>query len=184
MDDSPVAATELAAAARTDVAVTQQSRVVLSLYAMLRFLAHILPAAVAAGGIVCSYHLRVVEVEHAFTEALAQPPNAVVMTDPALARVKQFIDVHRGKPVEATLRQYFREPIWEGHIPPRAENLHEAVVQSLVSWHRKVRDYEDAELPPWVLDWEARHPGDASEAADILSREPAPARKIPKGEAR
>ena len=45
-------------------------------------------------------------------------------------------------------------------------------------------DYEDAELPPWVLDWEARHPGDASEAADILSREPAPARKIPKGEAR
>jgi hypothetical protein len=88
-----------------------------------------------------------------------------------------------GKPVEATLRQYFREPIWEGHIPPRAENLHEAMVQALVSWHRKVRDYEDAELPPWVLDWEARHPGDASEALAILAKEPVPARKIPKGQA-
>lgn len=89
-----------------------------------------------------------------------------------------------GKPAEATLRQYFREPIWEGHIPPRAENTREAVVQMLVSWHRKLRDYEDAELPPWVVDWEARHPQDAREALDLLAREPVPARKIPKGEAR
>ena len=89
-----------------------------------------------------------------------------------------------GKPVEATLRTYFHEPIWEGHIPPKAENLHEAMVQSLVSWHRKVRDYEDAELPPWVLNWEARHPADATEARAILAKEPTPARKIPKGEPR
>ena len=89
-----------------------------------------------------------------------------------------------GKPAEATLRHYFHEPIWEGHIPPRAENSHEAVVQALVSWHRKLRDYEDAELPPWVVDWEAGHPRDAVEARAILAKEPAPARKIPKGEAR
>lgn len=89
-----------------------------------------------------------------------------------------------GKPAEATLRQYFREPIWEGHIPPKAENIHEAVVQMLVSWHRKLRDYEDAELPPWVVDWEARHPQDAAEALAALAKEPVPKRKIPKGEAR
>ena len=57
-------------------------------------------------------------------------------------------------------------------------------MQSLVSWHRKVRDYEDADLPPWVLDWEARHPADAAEALAILMKEPAPARRIPKGEER
>ena len=89
-----------------------------------------------------------------------------------------------GKPAETTLRKYFREPIWEGHLPPRAEDIHEAVVQSLVSWHRKLRDYEDAELPPWVLGWEAGHPQDAREAQAILAKEPAPARRIPKGEAR
>ena len=89
-----------------------------------------------------------------------------------------------GKPAETTLRKYFREPIWEGHLPPRAEDIHEAVVQSLVSWHRKLRDYEDAELPPWVLGWEAGHPPDAREAQAILAKEPAPARRIPKGEAR
>ncbi len=89
-----------------------------------------------------------------------------------------------GKPAEVTLRKYFREPIWEGHIPPKAENIHEAVVQALVSWHRKLRDYEDAELPPWVLDWEARHPADAAEALASLAKEPIPARRIPKGEAR
>jgi hypothetical protein len=89
-----------------------------------------------------------------------------------------------GKPAEATLRKYFHEPIWEGHIPPKAENIHEAVVQTLVSRHRKLRDYEDAELPPWVVDWEARHPRDAAEALAALAKEPTPARKIPKGEAR
>jgi hypothetical protein len=89
-----------------------------------------------------------------------------------------------GKPAEATLRKYFREPIWEGHLPPKAEDIHEAVVQTLVSWHRKLRDYEDAELPPWVRDWEASHPGDAARALDIVRGEPAPARRIPKGEER
>jgi hypothetical protein len=88
------------------------------------------------------------------------------------------------KPAEATLRKYFREPIWEGHIPPKAGNSHEAVVQALVSWHRKLRDYEDAELPPWVVDWEARNPMDAAEALAILQKEPAPARRIPKGKER
>ncbi len=89
-----------------------------------------------------------------------------------------------GKPAEATLRKYFREPIWEGHIPPRAEDSHDAMVQSLVSWHRKVRDYEDAELPLWMVAWEAQHPGDALEALAVLGKEPAPAHKIPKGEER
>ena len=89
-----------------------------------------------------------------------------------------------GKPAEATLRKYFREPIWAGHIPPRAEDIREAVVQSLVSWHRKLRDYEDAVLPPWVLDWEARNPLDAVEALAILGKEPTPTRRIPKGEER
>jgi hypothetical protein len=89
-----------------------------------------------------------------------------------------------GKPAEATLRKYFREPIWEGHIPPRPADIHEALVQSLVSNHRKVRDYEDALLPPWVLDWERQHPEDAREASAILHQEPTPTRKIPKGEPR
>jgi hypothetical protein len=89
-----------------------------------------------------------------------------------------------GKPAEATLRRYFHEPIWDRHLPPRVENIHEALVQSLVSWHRKVRDYEDAELPPWVVAWEARRPQDADEALTILAGEPPPARRIPKGEER
>jgi hypothetical protein len=58
------------------------------------------------------------------------------------------------------------------------------MVQSLVSWHRKLRDYEDAELPPWVLDWETQNPQDALEALAILAREPAPKRRVPRGEAR
>ena len=89
-----------------------------------------------------------------------------------------------GKPAEATLRRYFREPIWEGHIPPRAEDIREAMVQSLVSWHRKVRDYEDAEPPAWMVAWEAAHPADRAAALEIIGREPVPARKIPKGEER
>ena len=89
-----------------------------------------------------------------------------------------------GKPAEATLRKYFREPIWDRHLPPREEDIHEAVVQSLVSWHRKVRDYEDAELPPWVLEWEASNPGDAAEALAIIRKEPVPALRIPKGKER
>ena len=89
-----------------------------------------------------------------------------------------------GKPAEATLRRYFKEPIWEGHIPPRAEDTREAMVQSLVSWHRKVRDYEDAEPPAWMVAWEAAHPADRAAALEVIGREPVPARKIPKGEER
>ncbi len=86
-----------------------------------------------------------------------------------------------GKPAQATLETYFHEPIWEGHIPPKPENIHEALVQSLAAAHRKVRDYEDAELPPWVVAWEAAHPADAAEARAILAKEPVPGHKIPKG---
>jgi len=89
-----------------------------------------------------------------------------------------------GKPAEATLVKYFHEPIWEGHIPPRPEDIHEAVVQTLVSHHRKVRDYEDAVLPAWVVAWEGGHPQDAAEALAILAKEPVPDHKIPKGDER
>ncbi|MBP1625620.1 MAG: hypothetical protein H6Q00_95 [Holophagaceae bacterium] len=86
-----------------------------------------------------------------------------------------------GKPVEQTLKDYFALPIFEGHIPPRPENLQEAMVQTLVSHHRKVRDYEDAVLPAWVLDWERTHPEDARQALATLAKEPLPKRRIPKG---
>ena len=87
-----------------------------------------------------------------------------------------------GKPAEATLRSYFALPIFEGQRPLGALDEREAVVQSLVGSLRKVRDYEDAVLAPWARDWMAAHPEDASEAERILAREPAPARKIPKGQ--
>jgi hypothetical protein len=86
-----------------------------------------------------------------------------------------------GKPVERTLRDYFALPVFEGHIPPRAQDRHDAVVQTLLSHMRKVRDYEDAPLPPWVERWCAEHPADRAEAQAFLDREPRPARKIPKG---
>ena len=86
-----------------------------------------------------------------------------------------------GKPAQATLERYFRQPIWEGRIPPKPGDIHEALIQSLAAAHRKVRDYEDAVLPPWVVAWESAHPADAAEARAILAREPVPAHKIPKG---
>lgn len=86
-----------------------------------------------------------------------------------------------GKPVEQTLKNYFALPIFEGHLPPRPENLHEAMIQTLVSHYRKVRDYEDAVLPAWVVDWERVHPEDARQARADLAKEPVPKRKIPKG---
>jgi len=89
-----------------------------------------------------------------------------------------------GKPVEAVLRWYFREPIFEGHIPPRPENIREAVIQSLAAQLRKERTYEDAERPAWVEQWRNAHPQDWSEAEAIVAREPVPARKIPKGHER
>ena len=54
-------------------------------------------------------------------------------------------------------------------------------MQTLVSHHRKVRDYEDAVLPAWVVDWERSHPEDARQAQATLATEPAPKHKIPKG---
>jgi hypothetical protein len=86
-----------------------------------------------------------------------------------------------GKPVEATLKAYFALPIFEGHIPPKPQDRHDALVQTLVSDLRKERDYEDGALPPWAKDWMAAHPGDASEARAIIALEPLPKRKIPKG---
>ncbi len=89
-----------------------------------------------------------------------------------------------GKPVEAEVRAYFALPIFEGHIPPRPENIREAVVQTLASQHRRLRASEDAELPAWGADWEGAHPADRAAALAILSREPAPGRRVPKGKAR
>lgn len=89
-----------------------------------------------------------------------------------------------GKPVEQTLLWYLHEPIFEGHIPPDPKNLQDALAESLASHLRKVRDYEDAALPPWVLKWRAEHPADFARAERIVAGEPAPARKIPKGRER
>jgi hypothetical protein len=89
-----------------------------------------------------------------------------------------------GKPVEKTLRRYFALPIFEGHIPPRPEDGHVAVVQMLVAARRKTRDYEDASIPPWIQEWSLLHPRDWDEATAILSLEPAPHKKIPKGKDR
>lgn len=86
-----------------------------------------------------------------------------------------------GKPVEAVLRWYFREPIFEGHIPLRPENIREAVVQSLAAQLRKERTYEDAERPAWVEAWRREHPAGWAEAEAIVAQEPAPLKKIPKG---
>jgi hypothetical protein len=87
-----------------------------------------------------------------------------------------------GKPAEATLRDYFALPVFEGQRPLGAQDERDAVVQSLVGNLRKVRDYEDATLAPWARDWMAAHPGDRREAERILALEPAPARKVPKGQ--
>jgi hypothetical protein len=86
-----------------------------------------------------------------------------------------------GKPAEATLKAYFALPIFEGHIPPKPQDRHDALIQSLVSGLRKVRDYEDGALAPWVKDWMASHPQDAAEAEEFIAKEPKPAHKIPKG---
>jgi len=86
-----------------------------------------------------------------------------------------------GKPAEATLRAYFALPIFEGHIPPRPEDRHDALVQTLVSNLRKERDFEDGAMPPWARTWMASHPQDAREAQAIIGQEPLPFHKIPKG---
>lgn len=88
------------------------------------------------------------------------------------------------KPVEKTLKTYFGEPIFEGHIPPDPKNEQEAIVQVLVSHQRKMRDYEDAPLPAWVEKWAAKHPDQWASAKAILDKEPVPSKKIPKGRER
>ena len=89
-----------------------------------------------------------------------------------------------GKPVEEALLWYLHEPIFERQIVPKPKDLHAAMVETLASHLRKLRDYEDAALPPWVLDWRAAHPVDFGAAERIVSLEPIPARKIPKGKER
>lgn len=89
-----------------------------------------------------------------------------------------------GKPVEKTLLTYFREPIFEGHIPPDPKNEDEALVQVLASHLRKQRDYEDAPLPAWVTQWRKDHPGQWTEAESIVKLEPVPLKKVPKGRER
>jgi len=89
-----------------------------------------------------------------------------------------------GKPAEATLRAYFALPIFEGKLPLKAQDQHDAVVQSLLSNLRKVRDYDDARLPEWVVAWMAAHPDDRAEAERLIALEPKPLHKIPKGQER
>ncbi|MDR3671084.1 MAG: hypothetical protein P4L36_09575 [Holophaga sp.] len=86
------------------------------------------------------------------------------------------------KPAEATLRAYFAQPIFEGQRPLQAKDRRDAVLQSLVSCLRKVRDYEDAVIPPWAEAWMAAHPDDRAEAERLIALEPKPKHKIPKGQ--
>jgi len=86
-----------------------------------------------------------------------------------------------GKPVEKTLRCYFAQPIFEGHKLPRADDGHVAIIQMIAAARRKVRDYEDASIPPWIEEWRLRHPRDWDETTAILSLEPVPLKKIPTG---
>jgi hypothetical protein len=86
-----------------------------------------------------------------------------------------------GKPAEATLRDYFALPIFQGQRPLQAQDRRDAVVQSLVSCLRKMRDYEDAVMPPWAEAWMTAHPADRDEAARLIALEPKPPHKIPKG---
>jgi hypothetical protein len=87
-----------------------------------------------------------------------------------------------GKPAQATLEAYFALPIYQGQRPLQAQDRHDAVMQSLVSSLRKLRDYEDATMPPWVQTWMTAHPGDRDEAQHVIALEPKPLRKIPKGQ--
>ncbi len=89
-----------------------------------------------------------------------------------------------GKPVERTLRSYLAKPIFEDRIPLQDLHRDEALVQILASYHRKLRTFEDAEMPAWVPAWEQAHPHQARAVAELLAREPMPLRKVPKGSER
>jgi hypothetical protein len=86
-----------------------------------------------------------------------------------------------GKPAEATLRDYFALPIFQGQRPLQDKDRRDAVVQSLLSNLRKVRDYDDAAMPAWAEAWMAAHPADRDEAVRLIGLEPKPAHKVPKG---
>ncbi len=86
-----------------------------------------------------------------------------------------------GKPAEQTLRNYFALPIFEGHIPAKPEDIHRAVIESLVAQKRKEMRYVDGQVAPWAEQWMTEHPEDRRAAEAVLAREPKPARKIPKG---
>ncbi len=87
-----------------------------------------------------------------------------------------------GKPVEASLRWYFAEPIFQTDRPTPPELLEEALLQSLVAAERKNRQYQDGNLPVWVEDWKQSHPDDWAKVEANLAREPRPSKKIPKGQ--
>jgi hypothetical protein len=89
-----------------------------------------------------------------------------------------------GKPVEKTLLWYFHEPIFEGNIPRDPRQIEEAMLQVLAAGLRKERDYEDAERPAWVEHWLSQHPEALQKVKVLLSTEPLPAKKIPKGRER
>ena len=87
-----------------------------------------------------------------------------------------------GKPVEASLRWYFSEPVFEGRIPATPRLLEEAVTQSLLAAARKDLRYEDGKPPRWVTEWLRLHPGDKARVDALIAREPRPLKKIPKGQ--
>jgi hypothetical protein len=87
-----------------------------------------------------------------------------------------------GKPVEASLRWYFAEPIYATASATPPELVQEAVTQSLLAAGRKNLRYEDGALPRWVEDWKRVHPEDWARVEVLLAAEPRPAGKIPKGQ--
>jgi hypothetical protein len=87
-----------------------------------------------------------------------------------------------GKPVEASLRWYFAEPIFQTNQPTPPALLEEAVFQSLLAAERKNLRYEDGKLPAWVEDWIRTHPEDRAKINAALAKEPHPATKIPIGQ--
>jgi len=89
-----------------------------------------------------------------------------------------------GKPAEATLRKYFQEPIWEGQGVPKPQDIRDAMLQTLEAQDRKLRGFEDYTLPAWSVAWRKEHPQDAADAAAVVAKEPAPKRKVKKGEER
>lgn len=87
-----------------------------------------------------------------------------------------------GKPVQATLEWYFKEPVHT--IPPQQaqDKIQESVQQTIAAALRKERDYEDGALPDWIKAWCKSHPEDWNRAKALIASEPIPAKKIPKGQ--